>query len=311
MRVLRLAILLAAPALLAGLSPALSAQERSRVVVLRTGNAAPYVRALEGVRTGLRDSAAIEVRSIDVDDPNQGLAIEALGPDVLLPLGSKATRWAMEETQNIPIVFAMVLHPVASSLVASLERPGGRVTGAALDIPPALQFEALRDVIGAQRVAVLYDPEKTARLIKEAKVAARRSGVELLPIAVAGPKSLERSLKRIDDSFDALWSVADPTVMSRGAAERVLLHSLREGVPFIGLSEQFVRAGALMAMVTSDDANGRQAAALVRRVLAGRSPGSLPVALPEEIEILFNPRTAERLNVSPRASRPLSLRALR
>ncbi len=280
------------------------------VVVLRSSHAAPYGRALEGIREGLGAAVRVEVLTVENGSTKHAEQIRELAPDLLLSLGSTATRWAMTNTETAPIVFAMVLHPVSSELVQSLQRPGGRVTGAALDIPMTTQFEVLRDVVGAGRVAVLYDPNETADLVKSARVAAKSRGIVLLPIAVDGPKSLEGSLRRVDSSVDALWSVADRTVMSRGAAERVLLHTLREGVPFIGLSEQFVRAGALLALVSSYEENGRQAARLARKVLGGRSPASLAVAQPELIEIVFNPRTAERLRFQPKLDSTTVLRAV-
>ena len=280
------------------------------VVVLRSSRAAPYARALEGIREGLTDAVRVEVLVVEAGSPERADQIRELEPDLVLSLGSTATRWAMTHTENAPIVFAMVLHPVSSGLVKSLRRPGGRVTGAALDIPVTTQFEVLRDVVGANRVAVLYDPNETADLVKSARAAAKARGILLLPIAVDGPKALEGSLSRVDGSVDALWSVADRTVMSRGAAERVLLHTLREGIPFIGLSEQFVRAGALLALVSSYEENGRQAAALARKILGGRTPASLAVAQPERVEIVFNPRTAERLKFKPRRGSTTALRAV-
>jgi putative ABC transport system substrate-binding protein len=280
------------------------------VVVLRSSQAAPYGRALEGIREGLGDAVRVEVLTVADGSTKHADEIRDLAPDLVLTLGSTATRWAMSHTESAPIVFAMVLHPVSSELVQSLRRPGGRVTGAALDIPVTTQFEVLRDVVGARRVAVLYDPSETADLVKSARAAAKTRGIVLLPIAVDGPKGLEGSLSRVDGSVDALWSVADRTVMSRGAAERVLLHTLREGVPFIGLSEQFVRAGALLALVSSYEENGRQAAGLAQKVLGGRSPASLAVAQPELVEVVFNARTAERLNFKPRRGSPTILRAV-
>ena len=110
----------------------------------------------------------------------------------------------------------MVLNPVSSGLVSSMRRPGGRVTGASLDIPPQLHFRALREIVKAERVAVLFNPEKTGPVVREAKAAARREGIELVPIPVSGPAELDRALERVDDSFDALWSVADVSVLSRG-----------------------------------------------------------------------------------------------
>jgi putative ABC transport system substrate-binding protein len=214
-----------------------------------------------------------------------------------VPLGSQATAWALQQTRDVPIVFAMVLNPVASGLVESMERPGGRVTGASLDIPLGLHFRTLREVVGARRVAVLFNPRETGGVVQAAARFAREEGVELVPIEVASARDLESALRRVDHSFDALWSVADRTVFSQGAVERVLLHTFERRIPFMGLSEQYVRAGALLALSTSYDENGRKAGQLVQRVLSGSRAGGLSVAVPERVEVVFNPRTAKRLEL--------------
>ena len=78
-----------------------------------------------------------------------------------------------------------------------------------------------------------------------------------------------------------------------GAVKHVLLHTLDKRIPFVGLSEQYVRAGALLALAASYEDNGRQAAELVKRVLAGESAAAIAIATPSQIEVVFNPKTAE------------------
>ena len=73
--------------------------------------------------------------------------------------------------------------------------------------------------------------------------------------------------------------------------------TIRKRVPIMGLSEQYVRAGALFALVSSYTENGRQAAERLRMVAQGKDPGKIPVGRPERLEVVFNARTAENLNV--------------
>lgn len=302
-------------ALLVALAVALASQAlaagRPRVVVLRTSEAAPFAAASSALAEVLGDRVDLLETSIDPDAAEEAARIAALEAAVLVPLGSQAARWTQSDTETTPIVFAMVLYPVQTGIVPSLEHPGGRITGAALDIPIALQFRALREVVGAERVAVLYDPSETGPLVERARAQARAQGIELLGIEVWDPGNLDRSLDEIDREIDALWSVADRTVMTRIATQRILLHTLRERIPFLGLSEQFVRAGALLALVSSYAANGRQAAHLVHSVLDGRPPAQLPVAVPDQIEVVLNDRTARRLRFSPPADAFLPIRTLR
>ena len=180
-------------------------------------------------------------------------------------------------------------------------------------MPPRQQLETLHALVGARRIGVIYNPAETALVVAEARRAARRAGLELVPIEVHDSKDVLPALEKLDASIEALWSVADRTVLARGIVERVLLHTVETGLPFMGLSPQYVRAGALLAISTSYEENGRQAARLVEQVLAGRPAGSLPVSIPEQIAVVFNPRTAERLDLEfERASHAsFSLRPVR
>jgi putative ABC transport system substrate-binding protein len=288
-----------------------AATEAPTVVVIQLGTAEPYEIALQALTSELDPEARLVVEKIDPRDANAGASVAELEPDVLVTFGTRATSWAIESTTDIPIVFAMVLNPVSSKLVKSADEPGGRITGATLDISVESQLRTLRDAVNADRVAVMFTPAKTQAVVDEARRAAARAGIELVPIEVHDPTQLERALDRVDGSFDALWSVADQTVLAGGAVQRVLLHTLKRRVPYMGLSEQYVRAGALLALTASYEENGRQAAALVRRVAAGEQPGSLPLATPQNVEVVFNPKTAERLELNIRLEVGLPLRPVR
>jgi putative ABC transport system substrate-binding protein len=296
--------------LLAFLAGPVQAQERPQVVVVRTQKARPYQAALEGLRAGLEPRAALHFEIVDREDPDEGARIMAGEPDVLVTVGSQATSWSIHNTRDVPIVFTMVLNPVSSGLVPSMRRPGGRVTGASLDVPPDAHFRALRELIGARRIAVLYNPEETGPVIESARQAALRQEVELVPIGVPSPKQLNQALGRVDSSYDALWSVADRTILSHGTVEHVLIHTIRAGIPFMGLSEPYVRAGALLALSTSYHQNGRQAAGLVRRILGGESPGDLAITIPTDLEVVFNELTAKRIGVTLPSQGTLPMRAV-
>lgn len=280
-----------------GAPEALAREPLPRIVVLQASRLEPFDRARRALAEQLEDEAEVIVEELDLAQGDGTAAVESHRPDVLVAIGSEATSWAQRHTRDTPIVFAMVLNPVSSGLVPSMRRPGGRVTGASLDISAERQFRALRQVIGAERLAVLYNPSFTGPLVREATRAAGALGLELVPIAIDSPKQLEGALERVDGSFDALWSVADPTVFGQTTTRRILLYTLERGVPFVGLSEQYVRAGAFLAFTSSYEENGRLAAEQVRRILAGASAGSLPITTPVDVEVVYNPRTAAHLDL--------------
>ncbi len=293
---------------LAAMLPGPLRGDRADVLLLRAGPAAPY----EEARSALLDSLPADrvVETLLLDDLSLQRAQERIAeadPSVLLTLGSQSTRWALDHTSDVPIVFAMVLQPVESGFVRSFSRPGGRVTGAALDVRPAVQLKTLRDLLGAQRIGVLYDPEQTGPLVDRAAGAARRMGIELVAVAVPETGALPGALERLTGSVDALWSVPDRTVFGQGGVQQVLLHTLEHEIPFMGLSEQYVRAGALLALSTSLEENGRQAALRIERILASEEPSQIPVARPESLELVFNEHVAERLGIKlPNSARRIS-----
>lgn len=293
---------------LAAMLPGPLRGDRADVLLLRAGPAAPY----EEARSALLDSLPADrvVETLLLDDLSLQRAQERIAeadPSVLLTLGSQSTRWALDHTSDVPIVFAMVLQPVESGFVRSFSRPGGRVTGAALDVRPAVQLKTLRDLLGAKRIGVLYDPEQTGRLVDRAGGAARRMGIELVAVVVSETGALHGALERLTGSVDALWSVPDRTVFGQGGVQQVLLHTLEHEIPFMGLSEQYVRAGALLALSTSLEENGRQAALRIERILASEEPSQIPVARPESLELVFNEYVAERLGVAlPSSARRIS-----
>jgi putative ABC transport system substrate-binding protein len=294
--------LLLALLLFGGLVPGPARSQSTDVLTLETENLGPYRTAHEAFEDSLADGYRVNRLSLDLDHPEEDARrVVETGARVLVALGSRATTWALENTETTPVVFSMVLHPVQSGFIRSFESPGGRVTGAALDIPPRSHLRVLRDALGARRVAVLYDPSETGSLVDAARKEARPLGMQIVAIPVRDLGSLPQALSKVDSSVDALWSVPDPTVFSRAGAKKVLLHTLDRQIPFMGLSEHYVRAGALLAVAASYEENGRQVADRVTRILRGESPGRIPVARPEGVEVVYNPNTAHRLGLDDRS----------
>jgi putative ABC transport system substrate-binding protein len=106
-----------------------------------------------------------------------------------------------------------------------------------------------------------------------------------------------RALEALGRQVDALWAVADGTVFFGGATEHILRYTLTNGMPFMGLSPAFVQAGALMALAVDYGDVGDQCGALAGQVLAGRSPATLAVTVPERVTLHLNLKTAELIGL--------------
>lgn len=108
---------------------------------------------------------------------------------------------------------------------------------------------------------------------------------------------MPEALKALDKEIDALWSVADSTAFSSGSVEFILLHTLRNKIPFFGLSPGFVKAGALMALAVDYGAVGQQCGEQAARVLSGHPPSSVPVTTPRNPVLHVNLKTAETIGL--------------
>ena len=270
------------------------------VIALKSLEVKPYETALKSFKETLRKkSYDLNVEEYVLNENTKqkdGLLaeIKKKSPRLIVTLGSAATSYIAEDIKDTPVVFCMVLNPTASGFIQSMNASGNNLTGASLDIPLEAQFEALRSVIpSARKVGVIYNPSETESVIQEATRAAEQIGLELVSIPIISEEEVPEALRTLDGKVDALWSVADSTVFSRGSTKFILLHTLRNKIPFIGLSPAFVKAGALMALATDYQEVGTQCGELAVRILSGDHPSSLPITMPQTITMYLNLNTAE------------------
>lgn len=225
-------------------------------------------------------------------------SLDQVSPDVILTVGSSATEFAKTNIENVPIVFSAVKYPVLSGFVKSMSRPGGNITGASLNVPVDLQFKYFKKIIpGLKNVGVLYT-DNTAPLIAHAKVVAQSTGLTLVPMLVNDFKELPKALDSLAQVTDGIWSVADPNLFDPRSTRYILMNTLRKGVPFMGFSRHVVESGALFALDFDYKAIGIQAGEIVKRVLAGKNPGRIPVTQADFVWFHYNEKTAEHVQVA-------------
>jgi putative ABC transport system substrate-binding protein len=212
---------------------------------------------------------------------------------------------AKAATPTIPIVFTHVSDPVGMSLVASLARPGGNLTGFA-NITTELmakRLELLPELVPQARViALLVNPNNayTEPMIPVVQEAARVKGLQL-PILKASSEG------EIDAAFAALVQLhadglvvgAEPFFYSR--REQVVALASRRAVPTIYDGREYAVSGGLisygpsLAILASMD---RQAGVYAGRILKGASPADLPVQQPTTFELVVNLKTARTLGLT-------------
>ena len=262
--------------------------------------------------SGLRERGYIEGQSVIIEyrsakgryERLSQIAAELLRlkPDVIVTGGNDATDAAKKATTTIPIVFATYGDPVGDSIVASLARPGGNMTGLSfLSVElSGKRLELLRDAFPKiSRVAVLLDPDAPVhrRQFVEMKNLAKTLGVELLVLGPRGPKpDFKKEFQAaIAQRADALITLPDPVRLNR----KVIVDlAAKNRLPAIYPEIRFTEAGGLMSYGPSLPDLYRRAANYVDKILKGPKLADLPVEQPTKFELVINLKTAKEIGVT-------------
>ena len=218
-------------------------------------------------------------------------------PLLFITIGSYATGQTATQFPNHPIIFANVLAPKSSGFVNSMGQPGGNITGAALDIPPDIQFKYFKRVVGQiKKVGVLYTSE-TESAIVQAKTAASQLNLELVCYKINSEREIPGAIDSLCQVTDALWSVADPNIYTPQSTRHIILQTLRYGVPLMGFSLTLVEAGGLFTLDFDFKDIGRQAGETAIKVLNGYKISEIAVTTPGIIYFKYNENTARQINL--------------
>jgi putative ABC transport system substrate-binding protein len=172
-------------------------------------------------------------------------------------------------------------------------------TGVYLEFPAEVEFRYLERILpGQRRVAVLYNTMQNQQNIEEARRAARSAGLELLARKVSAPSDIPATLQSLSNNADVLWGLADTLVLTRETAGAILLFSLQNRIPFVGLSTPWVKAGAVYALERDYEDIGRQCGELAAALVEGQVPAALAPVAPRKVLYVINRRTAGLLKLT-------------
>jgi putative ABC transport system substrate-binding protein len=251
------------------------------------------------------DNAAIAFRWAEGHyDRLPALASDLIGVRVavIFAAGGPPTALAAKAaTSTVPIVFPGAGDPVRLGLVASLNRPGGNVTGV-LTLGPELAgklLEILRELLPhAATMAFLVNPANPVSdaVMKDVRAAAGMIGVRLELLNASTAIELEEVFSTIPKlRADALAMAGEPFFDSQ--RERIVALSRQHGIPACYPWREYVLAGGLMSYGTSLPDTYRQAAVYVGRILKGEKPADLPVMQPTKFALALNLKTAKALGL--------------
>jgi putative ABC transport system substrate-binding protein len=243
----------------------------------------------------------------------QALAQElvALQPDIILTWGTPATVAVQRETRTIPIVFVNVLDPVASGLVARLDRPSGNITGfAAYEATLGGKWlELLSEIApGLKRAAIMFNPDTAFPSIFMPSLEMAARSLKIVPIIapVHSDVEIETAINAlVHEPGGGLVVISDVFTFAHRAP--IISAAARNNVPAFYHVSDFARDGGLLSYGADLADNFRRAATYVDRILRGAKAADLPVQFPTKIEMVVNLKTAKALGL--RVPQSILLRA--
>jgi putative tryptophan/tyrosine transport system substrate-binding protein len=268
---------------------------------------------LTGFRQGLNETGYVEGQNVTIEyrwAEGQHDRLPELAADlvrrqvaVIVAAGVPPAFAAKAATTTIPIVFNSGIDPVQSGLVASLNRPGGNITGVALLAAElaAKRLELLHELVPtASVVAVLGNPtnpgaEAEARSMQDA---ARSLGLQAHVLRASTPSEIDAAFQALIELRAGALVVGGDALFTNQRTQVVAL-TARHAVPAINQWRDFAVAGGLMSYGPGDIADiYRQVGVYTGKILKGAKPADLPVQQVVKVELVINLKTAKTLGLT-------------
>ena len=272
-----------------------------------------FAPRLAAFRKGLAETGYVEGRNVAMEsrwaegryDRLPALAADLVNRRVAVIAatgGDQSAHAAKGATTTIPIVFAVTADPVKFGLVASLNRPGGNVTGVnfLLSMIVAKLLEVLQETVPkAAAIGFLVNPASpnAEPEISEVRIAAEALGHKLSVVRASSERDLDAAFATLVQARAGALLVGND-VFFYSRREQIVALAAHHAMPAIYCVREYADAGGLMSYGTSVNDAQRLAGVYVGRILKGEKPADLPVQQAVKVELVINLKTAKTLGLT-------------
>lgn len=278
-----------------GAAPAYAAD----AVILMSSGAALFFEAEEGIRSVLRVNMPTYIMDT-ARDPEDKKLIRKLrdeNMDLLLVVGSPAMQVALKEFRQVPLVFCFVLD--YSGIVSPLNEKGEvELSGVTMNISPDAQLKTLLEINPqVKRLGIVYDRQKSSEMLERVREAAKRLDIRIVDKGIDSNEQAVNAISEMKGEIDAYLMLPDSTVLTPETVKYLLLFSFKNQISLVGLSEKYVKQGALLSLSFDSKEMGKQAGELANDRLDKIKGSKARIVDPRTLRLSINKNTAEQLKI--------------
>ncbi len=267
--------------------------------------------AREGFVAALKDAGYEEGKNLEIDyqnaqgDVNNNMSIAqnfvADDKDVILAIATSSAQAVAQATKDIPILFTAITDPLGASLVESLEKPGGNVTGTSDTHPEAIKktIGAIKEFVPeAKKVGIIYNSGEPNSVVnvQKAKEAIEALGLEAVETTVTASSEVKQAAESLIGRADVFYIPKDNMVVS--ALESVITVANEKKIPtFVGEGDS-VKRGTFASYGFEYHDLGYTTGKMAVEILKGKNPSEIPVGFPENLELFINKKVAEQEGIT-------------
>jgi putative ABC transport system substrate-binding protein len=287
----------------------------ARIGWMSRGKATDSDINMDAFRQGMRELGYVEGRSFVMEPrfadgkselmPDQATELERIGVDVIIAGPFEALLAAKQSTSRVPIIMTPSADPAVAGVVASLDRPGGNITGITEMMPEltSQRLKLLTQIVPTiSRVAILWRPgtlnqDGFGQMLNDTQATAHSLGVQIQIVEAAKVDDFDDAFSAMaKERADGLIVLVNP--MYGVQQKQIIARAMNYKLLAIYEWKSFAKNGGLISYGADNTDVYRRAAGYVDRILKGEKPADLPVHAPTKFELVVNLKTAKALGLT-------------
>ncbi len=278
--------------------------EGKNISIILSSDFEPFIQSANGFKQSVGEKnlgVNITESNLKAADPAAVTSqVAQTKPVIIYAVGTDAIKLAKAKFNDTQIVFSMVLNPA--------EFIDANTTGVSLALPPELKIRNMKKILPfIKNIGIIYsagsDPD-----YKELSAEADNQGLKIIGKKISTDSDFPDALAALIGQMDCFMMVADSKVYFSQSVKYLLLDSLKNKFPVIGLSSFYTKAGALLSFDCDYEDIGKQAGDIAVKILNGEKAAEIKALRPRKIKYSINSIVADRMqiNISAQAKKDAS-----